>query len=208
MSDAPIAAPTFDPARLDAAWDRYVALVSERLPDFPKRLAPGASLESLAAVEARVETPFSPDLRRLLSRADGSIDEADVFPCWSLYSADQLLEAWEIWRELHGEDYMRYEEPDPHAGAVKRGEHYRLGWLPFAGDGAGDLLCVDMDPGALGVPGQVIHMIHDDDARAVLAPSLTAFLERLTTGFDREILIYDDEWTYFLGPGAGPSDGS
>ena len=50
-------------------------------------------------------------------------------------------------------------------------------WIPLTGNGAGDHLCVDLDPAPGGAPGQVITMWHMDDVREVKAAGWAAWLE-------------------------------
>ncbi|WP_342662506.1 SMI1/KNR4 family protein [Deinococcus apachensis] len=50
-------------------------------------------------------------------------------------------------------------------------------WFPFASDGGGNGLAVDLNPGPAGTLGQVITFGPDELTRLVLAPSLPAFLD-------------------------------
>lgn len=52
-------------------------------------------------------------------------------------------------------------------------------WWPFAEDGGGNHLMVDLDPPAGGTLGQVIVAGPDEDERRVLAPGLGAYLDAL-----------------------------
>src|SRR5690606_15188213 len=60
--------------------------------------------------------------------------------------------------------------------------YFSEGWIPFAGNGAGDYLCIDMDPGSEGTLGQIFRWNHDDDHKPPLAPSLDAWLEHVVAG--------------------------
>jgi hypothetical protein len=60
-------------------------------------------------------------------------------------------------------------------------------WHPFASDGAGQLLVVDADEGA------VLEFLHDDDARPILARSLDAFLARFVESLDAGERVWDEE---------------
>jgi cell wall assembly regulator SMI1 len=65
------------------------------------------------------------------------------------------------------------------------------GALPFAQNGGGDFVLVDVN-GALGKGrGAVAHAFHDEEARIVVAPSLLAFLNRAADSLARASL--DDE---------------
>ena len=56
--------------------------------------------------------------------------------------------------------------------------------MPVAGNGCGDLICLDLDPPAGGAVGQVIEFLHADEDRTVLAPSLGAWLEGFAAGLE------------------------
>jgi cell wall assembly regulator SMI1 len=51
--------------------------------------------------------------------------------------------------------------------------------VPFASNGGGDSMCLDMAPTARGTGGQVISMNHETGVRQRLAPSFAEFLNRL-----------------------------
>jgi hypothetical protein len=57
--------------------------------------------------------------------------------------------------------------------------HYTGGWVPFADDGGGCLLCIDVDPGPKGTFGQVVQWELRGGGAFVRAPSLAAFLKRV-----------------------------
>ena len=86
-------------------------------------------------------------------------------------------------------------------GPIKPDEWWRLGWIPFCGDGGGNHLCVDVDPARGGNPGQVISMWHDDGARALIARSLTDFIEILARDAESGAIAWDAAWG---GVQAGP----
>lgn len=51
------------------------------------------------------------------------------------------------------------------------------GWLPLLTDGNSNYLCIDTVGAFGGTPGQMIEFIHDDAARAILAPSFDAWFD-------------------------------
>jgi cell wall assembly regulator SMI1 len=53
-------------------------------------------------------------------------------------------------------------------------------WLPFARDGRGGVVCVDLAPAPAGVVGQVIFVGRDPDERTVLGASLQEWLASVT----------------------------
>ena len=60
-----------------------------------------------------------------------------------------------------------------------RSDWWNAKWVPFAGDGGGDSLCVDLAPAKGGVAGQVIMHHHAADARSRKAASVQSLLNQL-----------------------------
>ena len=50
-------------------------------------------------------------------------------------------------------------------------------WIPIADNGAGDYLCMDMDPTEAGTIGQVLYYWHDWEDRSLDANSFFEFIE-------------------------------
>jgi len=55
-------------------------------------------------------------------------------------------------------------------------------------------LCLDLDPGENGTPGQVIEFIQDSGSRKVEAPSFRSWFEQLVNGVEEGNIVYDEEW--------------
>jgi cell wall assembly regulator SMI1 len=70
-------------------------------------------------------------------------------------------------------------------------------WIPFAADGAGNLLCLDLDPDKGGEIGQVILWASDPAYVEVIAPSYRAWLEQFASDLEAGKLHWDaenDDW--------------
>ncbi len=61
---------------------------------------------------------------------------------------------------------------------------WNLGWLPLAANGAGDLLCIDLNPAKGGCRGQVIGVSHESAERPRLAKSLGEWLAQLCQHYE------------------------
>jgi cell wall assembly regulator SMI1 len=183
----------FDPERFDRAWQRYVTPLREQHPAFSSYLASGATEADLSAAEALVGSTLPVDLRYLLSKHNGS-NEAQVLPGWELFSAQRIVDEWNVWADLREDQFVPDGLTCDPVGPIRADEWWRLTWLPFCGDGGGNHLCVDLDPPAGGVVGQVISMWHDDATRAVVANSLTEFVELIARKVEVGELHWDDDW--------------
>jgi len=183
---------TFDPQRFDAAWERYVAAIEKTHPAFRGYLGQGASEAEIKAAEAVTKATFPADLRHMLSRYASS-NGCFILPGWELFEPARIADEWTIWEELRRIQFVPggYDcEPN---GPIKGDEWWRLGWIPFCGDGGGNHLCVDLDPAEGGTVGQVIGMWHDMANRDLVATSLTDFIEIISADAEAGNVVWDEE---------------
>lgn len=183
----------FDAERFDGAWRRYVAPLRKQHPEFDSYFAAGATAQELTEVDQAVGFKLPPDLRYLLAKHNGS-NEAQVLPGWELFSTQRIVEEWRIWEELRRDQFVPDGNDCEPEGPIRSDEWWRLGWIPFCGDGGGNHLCVDMDPPPEGVAGQVISMWHDTPTRALITNSLTEFVEMIADKVESGELHWDDDW--------------
>lgn len=185
---------SFDPRRFDAAWERYIAAIEKSYRLFRIHLGKGASPASIAACEKAIGVTLPPDLRHLLSLRGAGTDDVFVLPGWELFSPDRIVSEWQVWEELRRTEFV----PDGYTcepqGPILGDEWWRLGWIPFCGDGGGNHLCVDTDPAPGGTGGQVISLWHDAPERQLIATSLTEFIEIIARDAEAGELVWDEEW--------------
>jgi cell wall assembly regulator SMI1 len=76
------------------------------------------------------------------------------------------------------------------------------GWYPYSDYGNCDHLCLDLEPTAQGIFGQVIAFRHDHETREVIAPSFAAWLADQAEGLETGGIVavdYDDGQRDFAG---------
>jgi cell wall assembly regulator SMI1 len=185
---------SFNPGRFDAAWDRYVRAIAAGHSAFARYLAPGSPAADIDAAQAAIKLTFPADLRHLLTRHAGSIDGYQVLPGWELFSPARIADEWKIWKELRRDEFVPDNIRCAPEGPIRGDEWWRLGWIPFCGDGGGNHLCLDMEPAPGGQAGQVISMWHDDPARVLIAGSLTEFIEIIARDAEAGLLAWDEKW--------------
>jgi ankyrin repeat protein len=166
------------PASLPQSWKQLKAT----LPDHIKKLLIKAAAKSeLKDAAKKMGTPE--ESLAVWAHCGGQKDGADgLFPdgfagldaefaCLSLNAA---VREWTALTGLlkAGEFSRRKAKPD----AGVRADWWNEKWIPFAGDGGGDFLCLDQAPDKGGIAGQVVLFRHDDPRRRRVAPSLTALL--------------------------------
>ena len=160
-------------ARLDAWYaahlpaDRYV-------------FNPPATDEQLDSFEQLVGVTLPHAYRELYRWHDGEEDDR-----WGhiyglpLLSLKEAADQWKAWNRVladFGGDRYKIKGASWPEGAVDPA-YINSRWIPLTHDGSGNHIGVDFDPRPAGRVGQVILYGRDEDVKAVLAPSLGAFLD-------------------------------
>lgn len=101
-----------------------------------------------------------------------------------LLGLPQIADEWEQAREFADDP----ESPEPDAVAGVRPGWWSSRWIPFGLlYGSTDFLCLDLDPGAGGAIGQVIHASPKLGPTRVVAASYTEFRRWLDRAIDDDI---------------------
>ncbi len=181
---------------------RKPATKNAKKPAAPKRASDKAVPRGLTA-KARAPQSASAGLE---SKGSSSLDELRRAAVAGGLALSPALEA--IWSLPKGAPFEEYDPLEPLAGLERRASllelmrepnfrkkiakneyfddggrvravHYSDGWIPFAEDGGGCLLCVDFDPGPKGKIGQIVQWEIRGGGAFVRAESLRAFLRAI-----------------------------
>ena len=177
----------------DAVWVRLEASLKSVNLTAWKALRPGTTEARLGVLERTLGKPLPDDLRATLLRHDGQEDEGEsLFPWgfgsgWNnghfvLMPVEVIEQHWREWHESVASGAFDGNTTVPDVG-VRQG-WWCAGWVPFACDHGGTHLCVDLDPAAGGVVGQVVVVWHDDHRRLLVAGSLTELLSKLCAHYE------------------------
>lgn len=137
---------------VDAVWNDIEAWYGEHAPDQVENLAEGAGDAQIAAFRKATKLALPDDYEASLRRHDGYvyIDDYEYVPL------ENVQETWSDMKDnLKEREYEGMEVADTGGGVIKD-TFWNAGWIPFAEDGGGNLLCLDMDPGPKGKKGQVV----------------------------------------------------
>ncbi|WP_273233716.1 SMI1/KNR4 family protein [Pseudomonas kuykendallii] len=143
----------------------------------PARLAdlnPPASESAVRELERVLGVALPAGFSDCLKVHDGQRGQAGA-----LFDGNQFLPirhiamSWSSWTELLDDGDFDGRVARPDAG-IREG-WWQRGWVPFASNGGGDYLCLDMVPAAQGRVGQVIEVLHDVPQRVLVAPSFAAW---------------------------------
>ncbi len=151
-------------------WGRLEAWLKIYNPVLLADLNAPATDAQIKALEQRLDVKLPEDFIECLKLHDGQRGEADwLFSGSEFLSSQRILEEWAIWKDLlDGGDFFGA-KTEPEAGI--KAVWWSPKWIPFTYNGAGDHLCLDLDPASQGRSGQVITLWHDDGSRKKKANS-------------------------------------
>ena len=152
---------------------RFDALLQRHRPAYHAQLNPPAPAAELAALEAEFQLVLPPELHHWYGWRNGQ--PAGCF--------DSLVGSYEFPSVADVADSMRINCELLAAGDFVP-NWWRPGWFPFLTNGSGDHLCLDLEGTFTGQPGQVLEHWHDYEARAVVFPTLSAWLAATVAAYE------------------------
>jgi cell wall assembly regulator SMI1 len=165
------------PEAVDAAWARVERWLEEHHPCGADVLRAGAGEEAIAAVETAEDVRFPDALRRSLARHEGQAQIAG-----GLAEGFRLLDLQGIASDREAMRALVEDDDDLDE------DWWSEAWVPFASDGAGQLLCVD-----IAHEGRVLLFEHDDWPRPVEAADLAGWLTRWADELEAGEQVLDDD---------------
>jgi cell wall assembly regulator SMI1 len=160
------------------SWNRIEAWIAEHMPDALDELGAGAKPAAIRSVEKMLGAALPDDYKASCAIHDGQDEEFDLIPIgfgtYYLLRLGDIAEAQATWNAVEAAGDFEGRVAVPDAGVV--GAWWHRSWVPFAANGGGDHLCLDLAPAPGGNPGQVIKVEHDRAERELLAPSFAAWL--------------------------------
>lgn len=142
-------------AAMRRLWGRIERVLRELAPETAATLAPPATDEQIAALEAAVGSTLPADLRASLKVHNG---QRDPSRCHGFTGDGMLLGVGQIaakWKTTTQLDAAMGRPSSP-----GHGPWWKASCIPFA-DAEGDMLCVDMDPRLGDEAGEVVCFVHD-----------------------------------------------
>jgi len=167
------------------SWAKIVALLKKKRPNVAKSLRKGAKAKELQGLETLVGLSLPEEFQEFYVKCDGQSGDAEPLVPAGLYSEDayrllpleEIAGEWTRWKKLTEVGEFK----DLQGGASKgiRDDWWNVGWIPFADNGNGDLMCVDLAPDFSGTNGQIITVNHESPKRELLAPCISLWLQEL-----------------------------
>lgn len=174
------------------SWRKIKKWLKANKSGLHKALHPPASAEQLAYLEGVIGAALPDDFKEAWKIHNGHEDGDNIIAAldgaeagsYFLMSCEQIVQEWQSWKGLIDSGEFADQLSGPDKGI--RDAWWHPGWIPFASNGGGDSLCLDLAPTADGAVGQVISMNHESAERQLLAPSfahwLAALAESIETG--------------------------
>lgn len=128
-------------------WNWIEAWLSIAAPESLAHLFPGATKQQVQAVEAALGFPLPEDLKASWTLHNGTA--AFFFGGWGFLPFEHMLQEYQLERTF---------------------EDWPPTYLPFASDGAGGSLCIDLDGSKGEQMGRIVFFDHEPGER-VVAPS-------------------------------------
>ena len=157
--------------------------LGNNLPEVLSDLNPGATEDELRAFAAAINVPLPAEFVELYRWHNGQKMEIHTGPWYGLtfIPLSRVLSEWLSWV-----DVLCQSSPESLASLNSSATSVPPGfvrclyannrWIPFAYDGAGNYLGIDLDPDEKGTFGQVINFGRDEERKIAIAPSLGVFV--------------------------------
>lgn len=153
-------------------WTKLEAILQDADPVLLADLAPPATDAEITALEQALGMSLPADFVVCLKIHNGQHGNSHgLFDDAEFLSTSRILQEWRIWKGLLDGGDFEGAESSPQSGI--RSVWWSPAWIPFTYNGAGDHLCLDLDPSAEGARGQIITLWHDDGTREKQADSFT-----------------------------------
>jgi ankyrin repeat protein len=175
-------------------WDRIYSLLGKVSLELAGLLSGPATIAQLEELQQEVGIGLPDDFRDCYLIHNGqSLESAFLIPpvqCdghpYRLLSCGEVLATWKMWHEL---DLVgQFVDCRPGCDPGLRDAWWLPGWVPFASNGMGDLLCVDLTPASHGRVGQVFILNHEGPGRYLLASSFSLWLHHLANALSQGFL--------------------
>lgn len=187
-------------------WQRLQRVLDARFAGIEGgALRSGASPESIQAAEAELGLQLPDDLRDAYLHFDGvaipSVGTGDephiprlILPFYDWASLGSVVEAWRVHRQIERSNRANLDQaPEVWAtDEVRDGAWMDRGWVPVGNARMSTFVACDLNPAPAGRHGQLIRVDLEDGSSKVIAPSFSAYMERLLDAIESGALIAKD----------------
>lgn len=141
-------------AAIQKIWNDIERWYAENAPRLLENLRNGVSDQDISKFEARVGLKLPNDYKASLRLHNGDVYVHD----YNYLSLERVLNKWLMMTEQSEEGVFEEREVFDAGGGIIQNAWWHRDWIPFAEDGGGNLICIDMAPETDGVVGQILNM--------------------------------------------------
>lgn len=142
------------PQDMQQIWRDIENWYQQHAPELYKRLKPGATDDEIAAAETQLGRTLPDDYKASLRVHNGNVSLHD----YTYLDIAQAVGNWSRMKNLADKGTFADREADDDAGGAIQKAWWHDGYIPFAEDGGGNMICIDLAPGAQGQAGQIVQM--------------------------------------------------
>ena len=168
------------------SWSRIESWLKENAPSYAQNLGKRAVESDLATLAKKFGVTFPQSFVDSCMIHAGDKNECDFIPdgfgTFFLLTLKNISSEWKMLNEV--KSYGDFDDcvAEPQDGIAN--EWWSDGWIPFASNGGGDLLCFDTKPGEGGQMWQIVKFIHDEPERQLVASSFEEWLTLVADAID------------------------
>jgi cell wall assembly regulator SMI1 len=135
-------------------WQQLENWYQDKAPDVYKNLNAGASTEEIKDLQDELGLKLPNDFVASLKVHNGAME---LHNGYQYLTTTQIWKIWSMMRYLDQQGAFSTYKPKAAVKGIIRNTWWNPGWVPFAEDSQGNLICVDLDPGEEGKYGQIIY---------------------------------------------------
>ena len=183
-----------DEKTMERLWHKYRQWLGVHFKEGIDALNVGASEEQLSQLEASIGKKLPNDYRDWLKIHNGQADDSvGLLYSNEFLSTSRLVSEWQVMNQLLDDGKFSHTSESEPADAIKP-DWWNNNWLPISSDGNGNLVCIDLSPGAKGTLGQIIDFDHETVHRTLLAKSFREYISNYLHDLESERYSYSDDY--------------
>ena len=182
---------------MEKIWARLENWLAINTPNDINFINPGAKLTRIEKTEKFLGITFPEDVRQSYSIHNGQPEDAPgLIDGMEFLSVESIKQEWTVWKELLDDNHFAGISSKPCAEI--KNDWWNPRWIPLTYDGAGNHICLDLDPTEKGKIGQIITMWHDSPERELVADDFGSWLESYVDQLEKGIYVFDQEEYYAI----------
>lgn len=139
-------------AEVQATWREIKKWYKKHAPKLLKDLRDGVADEEIEAFESKIGLSLPEDYKASLKLHDGEVYVHD----YNYLSLESVSGKWSSMERRRKKGDFKGREVYQRGEGIIKNTWWHPGWIPFAEDGGGNYICIDMAPAKRGVVGQIL----------------------------------------------------